>query len=759
MQVGQAKSIVSLVGGNVEEPRIEENRILFGADPTEGIVAAELAGRFIRLFFRDESGVRFKDDPFRPFILLTSPALLDGFGHAAVIEPLAGEAGFRYLAFFKEWRECLAARDFLARKSGVTPSDPAAPYLFLSDPVQQHFLLSGKTLFKGFVFDHLKRLALDIETACAEGFEFSNPQRPEDRIISIAVVTSAGREEVLAAPDLDEAEMLARLTEIIRQEDPDVIEGHNLFRFDLEYLRVRAERHGIPLRWGRDGSVPRVHHSRFTVAERAIDYPRWDIYGRHVIDTYFLLLVYDVSSRELESFGLKAAALHFGLAAPDRVYLDRQKIDRVLAEAPETLMRYNLDDARETLALARLLSYPYFLQTRMFPYSYQNCVVRGTATKINTLLLREYLRRREAIPEPGGDGSFAGGYNDVLITGVVGPVVHCDVASLYPSILLAFRLQPYRDRLGLFLPLLGELKEFRLAAKKRAREEHDPRRRDYWQAQQQAFKVLINSFYGYLGTTLHNFSDVALAAEVTAQGRQLIGTMLAWLETRQVRAVEVDTDGIYFIPPPGITTTAQAEQLVQELSQALPAGIDVEMDGYYRAMFSYKMKNYALLGYDGKVTVRGSALRSRGTEKYLRGFMEEMIRLLLTDEGEKIPELYRSYLQRLYDHGFDITWLARTETLGESPAVYRQKVRQGKRNPSAAFEVALKSGRELRAGDQVSYYVSGRGLRVTAYENCRAVAAFDPAHPDENVPYYADRLAQLLEKFARFIPGEKSLFD
>lgn len=63
----------------MDELRFEENLILFGADPTEGIVAAELAGRFIRLFIRDSSGVRFKDDPFHPFILLADPELLAGF--------------------------------------------------------------------------------------------------------------------------------------------------------------------------------------------------------------------------------------------------------------------------------------------------------------------------------------------------------------------------------------------------------------------------------------------------------------------------------------------------------------------------------------------------------------------------------------------------------------------------------------------------------------------------------------------------------
>lgn len=742
-----------------DELRLEENRILFGSDRTRGIVAAELAGRFIRLFIRDGDRLSFKDDPFHPFILLEDPTLLDGLPGEVAVRQLQGDGEYRLLAFFRDWRECLAARDVLSKKSGKTPSDPAAPYLYISDPVHQHFLISGKTLFKGIDFSSLRRLALDIETFCAEGFEFSNPDRPEDRIISIALMDESGYADVLFGHDMEEAEMLTRLSTIIRERDPDIIEGHNIFRFDLEYIRVRAAKHGIRLFWGRDGSEPRVHQSRFTIAERIIDYPRWDIYGRHIIDTFFLLQIYDISAREMESYGLKAAAIHFGLAAPDRVYLDREKMSRIYSEDPASLKKYNLDDVRETLALSRLLSYPYVLQTRIFPFSYQNCVIRGNATKINALFLREYLRRGMAIPKPSAGGSFEGGYNNVFVTGVAAPIVHCDVASLYPSLLLTYGLTPKRDCLGLFLPLLKDLREFRLAAKKRARSAQDLPLRDYYNALQQTFKVLINSFYGYLGTTIHNFSDTDLAAEVTKLGRETIQGMLTWLEAKGARPVEVDTDGIYFIPPTDVTSAEQEVLLVRELSGELPAGIDVELDGRYQAFFSYKMKNYAMLGYDGRITVKGSGLKSRGVEKYLREFMLEMIRLLLYGEGEKVEELFGTYLSKLQTHQIAINWLAKTETLGESPAGYRLKVRQGKRNPSAAFEIALQSGHEYRAGDQISYYVTGLGKGVTAYENCRPVAAYDPTHPDENTAYYIDKLIQLQKKFARFLPQEKSLFD
>ncbi len=743
----------------MEELRFEENRTLFGSDRTVGIVAAELAGRFIRLFIRDDRGVRFRDEPFNPFILLEDPLLLAGFPGQFSVRELHGGGEYRLLAIFRDWRDCLAARDHLSRKSGRTPSDPAAPYLYISDPVHQHLLISGKTLFKGLDFSSLKRIALDIETYCTKGFEFSNPHRPEDRIISIALMDEKGWQEVLFGGDMDEAEMLERLSALIREQDPDVIEGHNVFRFDLEYIRVRAAQHGVRLSWGRDGSEPRVHSSRYTIAERIIDYPRWDIFGRHVIDTFFLLQIYDISAREMESYGLKAAAIHFGLASPDRVYLDGAQIDRVFSEDPGLLKQYNLDDVRETLALSRLLSHPFFLQTRMFPYSYQNCVIRGNATKINSLFLREYLHQDAAVPKSKTGESFEGGYNNVFVTGVAGPIVHCDVASLYPSLLLTYGLSPGRDSLGLFLPLLGELRQFRLRAKKLARTDPDHARRDYFQALQQTFKVLINSFYGYLGTTIHNFSDPALAAEVTRLGRETIMRMLAWLEEKGARPVEVDTDGIYFIPPPAVSSPEAEEALVGELSRTLPAGLDVELDGRYRAIYSYKMKNYALLGYDERITIKGSGLKSRGIEKYLREFMRELIRLLLLDKGEMVEDLYSSYLEKLRNHGFPISWLAKTETLGESPAGYLAKVRQGKRNPAAAFEIALNSGHDYRAGDQISYYVAGRGKGVTAYENCRPVKEYDPNHPDENAAYYIDKLAQLKRKFTPFLPREKSLFD
>ena len=730
----------------------EENQVLFGADPTEAIVAVEPAGGdAMRLFLRRGSRLEVRDEPFTPFLLMEDETLLEAFKTPHRIEALSSTGDLRALVLFENWVDSLKARDYLRKKTGAVPSAPGAPYLFISDPVHQFLLLTGKTLFKGLKYEDLYRMALDIETACAPGFEFSNALRKEDRILSIALKDNHGYEEVLFARDMEEKEMLEALGERISRLDPDVLEGHNLFNFDLEYIAGRARMHGVKLLWGRDGSEPRIRGSRFTVAERMIDFTRMDIFGRHVVDTLFLLQYYDVSSRELESYGLKSAAIHFGLADEDRTYVDGSNIQRTFEQDPEALKRYNMDDARETLALSELLGYSFYLQTRIFPYSYQNIFVRGNATKINGLFLREYLRQRVSIPKPSGKGAFEGGYTDVFEQGVVRSVVHCDVASLYPSILLSYDLKPEGDSLGVFLPLLRDLRSFRLEAKRRARESEGAAERDYYQALQQTFKVLINSFYGYLGTEIHNFSDTALAAQVTRLGRDLIHEMLDWLRNEGATPVEIDTDGIYFVPPPGKDGKAEVNELVERLSARLPEGIDVELDGRYKAMFSYKRKNYALLDETGTMTIRGSGLRSRGMEKYLRDFLSDMIRLLLEERGEEVRELHRRTLDKLERHEIEVASFAKTETLSESPETYQEKIKAKKRARAATYELALASGRDYRAGDQISYYVTGRAKKVRVFENCKPASSYDPALPDENVIYYQSKLQDLLDKFEQFL--------
>jgi DNA polymerase elongation subunit (family B) len=124
-------------------------------------------------------------------------------------------------------------------------------------------------------FEDLRRMALDIEVTTAPGFEFPNAVRESDRIIAIAIADSAGFTTVLSGAEMSEPDLLAECGRLIRERDPDVLEGHNIFRFDLEYIEARARRHKVPLAWGRDGSALTGRPSRMQVADRTIAYRRY----------------------------------------------------------------------------------------------------------------------------------------------------------------------------------------------------------------------------------------------------------------------------------------------------------------------------------------------------------------------------------------------------------------------------------------------------------------------------------------------------
>jgi DNA polymerase, archaea type len=275
------------------------------------------------------------------------------------------------------------------------------------------------------------------------------------------------------------------------------------------------------------------------------------------------------------------------------------------------------------------------------------------------------------------------------------------------------------------------------------------------EALQQTFKILINSFYGYLGFALGHFNDFASANVVTRRGRELINRAVDELEARAARVIEVDTDGIYFVAPFAIEDEAAAQALLDEIGQAMPAGIRLEIDGRYPAMFSYKMKNYVLLDDRGEMTIRGSGLKSRGLERFQRRFMEELFRLLLEDRREEIARLYADWRGRLERHEIGIRELMKTETLQDSPDLYREKIGGKRRNVSAAYELALKASRPYLSGDQISYYVTGRGLKVKVNTAAKMASEYDPASPDENLEYYLAKLADLYEKFRPFVerPG------
>ena len=704
----------------------EENELLFGSDSTPRIVAIELGETgTVKAYRREKDGsIAIDIESFHPFVWCDS----DVADLNIEAEKLTGDLRYGWRVSVDSWKELIALRNGL--------KNAGRSFFALSDPVQHYLTHTGRTLFKGLAFEELHRLQLEVLSI-------------DERLMSIALADNTGWEELIvvdpAKADESERAALKRVTALIKERDPDVIEGHNLFRSDLPLLVARARKAKVKLDWGRSGGFLRSRPSRLQIAEKTIDYPKFAVDGRHFVDTFLLAHFYDVGMRSLSGFERIDVAQHFSLCDSAEVSsLAGKELEREYAAGSERFRKRALCGVRETRAVADLLSPSYFIQAQIFPYNYQDVIVRGNATRINALFLREYFRQRHSIPEMPMVRGFEGGYTAIFFTGVARNVWHCDVASLYPSIMLQFDCWPASDQLQIFRHLLTDLRTFRLEAKASMRAAKDRAQQQYFHALQNTFKILINSFYGYLGFAQGHFADFDAAARVTQIGRELLQKMIDWLTAQGAQVIEVDTDGIYFVPP----ANAKPDELREALAKELPRGIEVEFDEQFDAMFSYKAKNYALLTREGDVVIKGGALKSRGLEKFQRVFLEEMIKLLMEGKPEAIPQLRDDFEKKIRDREWPIDMLMKTDTLQDSLDKYRTKIGAGGRNRAAAYELALASGRNYKPGEQISYYIKATPKKVAAYEAAKLAGDFDPQNRDENVDYYVAKLDELVKKFA-----------
>ena len=455
----------------------------------------------------------------------------------------------------------------------------------------------------------------------------------------IAVRDPAGATEVLEARgegDAAEAELIARLVAKVQAADPDVIENHNLHGFDLPFLERRARLLGVPLALGRIGP-PGIAAACARARGSAIGQDderrrvRLVAPGRELIDTLDAVLRHDFATRELPGHGLKAVARHFGIAGPNREHIPRRSDLRRVP--PRSGARAALRDRRRRGgrgAVARMLGGAAFALARMAPRRYERLADAGAATGvIDPLLVRAYLRAGTALPahEPGDGTPHSGAALHLFASGVAQRVVKADVASLYPSLMRAYRIGPARDRLGALLALVDRLVERRLAAKASARAAPAGSAERYThEAMSAAMKLVVNSAYGYLaaGGGLTRFADVHAANEVTRRGRETLDLMCRELAARGVTLLEADTDGVYFAVPE-TWTEADERRVVAEVAALLPPLVQLEFDGRYAAMLSHEPKNYALLGYDGTLVLRGVAFRSSRAEPFGEAFLRRAI--------------------------------------------------------------------------------------------------------------------------------------
>lgn len=695
---------------------------LIDRDTVDGVVAVEPAGQFVRVFTRTGCGTTFRDHPFKPFMLLADPNLLDTAPVPSSRHHLTGNGALCWLVQVTTWHEWCQLRDHLQQ---AARSDA---WFGFPDSTQQFLIKSGIRFFKGLESDDLTLLCIAITTAETDQQAAGSVQLKHERITAIAIADNSGYEEIISSSCMAEPEMLERLSRVIRDKDPDVITGYRLARLDLPRIIRRAGHYGIRLDWGRDGTEPHVLQG----SDKYRLHKNHGIYGRSIVDTLPLVKQYDRLVRPLPGTGLRQVAEWFGCAA--------QKDD-----ASTGLQA----DVREALSLYQLLVPVWHQQTQLYPVSFQSAVSRPGIAAVSALLMQEYLFRHHALPALlMASTTEEQSPDELFLRGKAGPVVFCDLSELPASIMLSYRIAPQGDDLDIFLPLLGSI--MRLCSQQLVRHE------EMATLPLQAF--LLPAWLELLTHSQLPFSDTDAAGEVKRLWRVITGDLLGWLREQGAVPVSAVQQGIYFVPPDGHTGLDEITMLIKHLKKVLPNGANLHYGGHYQAMFTYSLNNYALLEQNGTMVYRGNRFSYRSMEPFLMEFLKGAVGLLLAGKAEGVRTLYASYLRRLMLHDCPVSWLTRTETLADTPENYQKLVQAGKRNRAAVYELALSMSSKWVPGDRISYYVAGNSKNIAAHDYCRFVADFDPAHPDLNISWYAERLHQLFKRLEPFLPAEPMLF-
>ncbi|MGM9991346.1 MAG: DNA polymerase domain-containing protein [Candidatus Bruticola sp.] len=744
---------------------------LWGAYPRSRVVCAASAGGEAYIWQRrqlddplyESEPIKVTAEPFRPYLWLhytnwNEVIKFSEFGSYDSVK-LQGNGYFNSIVSANNFEELSLLSKEIKKNLGN------AAQIFSSDLTNLYLTKVGFCLFNGLPFNEALRVGI---TVCVTGEGCENLHLfTEKPISSICLRLSSGQEKILNLTDYcqNESALLQDFTATVKAWNPDIIEGHGLYDEILPYLQARAKACKVKLMLGRDfpgnkgqnssrklpkgvHEEPKGRKTYTTIAGKRYDYIYWELWGRELVDTLMLARLRDVTFRELETFSLAETAQSLGVLGEENLSFT--------SDAEQAAFRGEILER-----VSGALLYPFYLQAQFFPYSLQNTILRGTATKINSLFLRHYLNCGVSIPDKPMACEYTGAAAGQEVEGIVHNVYHCDVQSLYPSIMLSYRLGPQTDELGLFLNLLAKLRSFRLQAKKlmrleRERADSDLERVRFYDALQSIFKILINSFYGYLGFSQGNFADFAMAARVTGLGREILSDIIKQLTSMNCRVIEYDTDGVYFQAPPNEEDNSEnyRGRIAQLVNENLPEGINVELDGFYPSMYSHTTKNYVLLDEKGKFSFSGATFRSRAREPYLRLALQHVVGLVLQGREGEASDYINCLKDKICHHEISINLLSKTEILNDSLENYLKKIAKSSRNRAAAYEVALKSAHSFGAGQAVQYYITGTKKNVRIFENAKELKLYCKDNPDENTAYYISKLEALLGQFPLLLPSD-----
>lgn len=550
----------------------------------------------------------------------------------------------------------------------------------ITNPKESLMIRQGLTYYKGLKPSDVSVLSFDIEATSLKPSD-------SDLILLISNTFRNSRGEIerklFSYDDFKSTkEMVYAWCHWVREKDPSVICGHNIFNYDFPYINFYVNK--LPLGRNEGLAYTADYTSEFRKeAGQTYSYHNVLIPGREVIDTMHLSYKYDAATRKYGSYGLKKIIEQEGLEKEGRQHYDASTI-RVNYKIPkewEKIKKYAEDDGDDALALFDLMIPSYFYYCQAVPKTLQQIINGNSGSQVNSWMLRAYIQSGHSIPKASDAVEYIGAIS-FGNPGVYKNLKKVDVASLYPSIMRQYKVyDKSKDPMGYFLKMVEFFTEERLKNKQLGKETGDRFYKDLEQSQ----KIFINSAYGFLGAGGLHFNSPEKAAFITKTGRDILEKGIKWAESKGFAIANADTDSFSY------TGGDDFEAEIEELNALYPDMIRWEDDGVYDSVLVVKAKNYALRS-GGKTKIKGSGLKASMKESALRDFMNQTIQNLLDGNYSKVLDSYIAICHNCISIT-DITPWAFKKTVTKS-------VLQPKRTNEQRVLDALK-GKNIQEGDKV----------------------------------------------------------
>ncbi|UTM58677.1 DNA polymerase II [Photobacterium sp. CCB-ST2H9] len=541
----------------------------------------------------------------------------------------------------------------------------------------------------------------------------------------------------------DEKALLLALQDWFTQYDPDVIIGWSVIDFDFRLLMKRAEWHKLPFRIGRGQQTPHWRQSSQNPNSGFISIP-----GRVVMDGIDTLktATYNFRSWSLES--VSQELLGEGKAIHN-VYDRMAEINQMFREDKVSLARYNLQDCKLVTRIFEKTHLLAFAIERSRLTGVELDRVGGSVAAFTNLYLPQLHRAGYVAPNLESENWIAspGGYVMDSKPGLYDSVLVLDFKSLYPSIIRTFRIDPMGLVEGLLLEE-GKADDQAIAGFRGGRfhrEKHflpemiealwaarDQAKRDGEKAFSQAIKIIMNSFYGVLGSSGCRFFDHRLASSITMRGHEIMKMTRERIEEQGFEVIYGDTDSTFVSlkkAHSGEEADAIGHRLVTEMNQwwtaylketyHLESALELEYETHYhkflmptiRGQETGSKKRYAgLVIRDGVEEMVFKGLETVRTDwtPLAQEFQQTLYRKVFHQED--VEEYVRQYVEQAGQGLFDDKLIYR-KRLRRHLSEYQKNVPPHVRAARRADEVNQQLGRPLQyqTGGWIEYVITTHG--------------------------------------------------